>query len=165
MWFGAWDIADNLAWKISGTSMWIFSDGGATERHVDPFGVLPYGLWFLPAITDECEPKKSIEPILHLPWAAFTWEHGFEVEANQNPHLIGGIVEGSNNCPLCNHISFVHFIYLEIFRLEFSGRFLKFEREIRLNASKILICSQDFPLWKFWGRWDEQLYCCSKELC
>lgn len=77
-----------------GSGVWFSGHRGATKRDDDPSRVLPNGLWFLQTITVKCEPKKPIEPILHLPGAAFTREHGFEVEADQDSHLIGGIVGG-----------------------------------------------------------------------
>ncbi|THG23430.1 hypothetical protein TEA_025990 [Camellia sinensis var. sinensis] len=72
----------------SGSGMWVDGDRGAAPCHADTDGMLPHGIWLLPAISVQCQPKKSIEPDFHLSRAFLTREYGLEVKANKNTNLL-----------------------------------------------------------------------------
>ncbi|CAL5431842.1 unnamed protein product [Camellia sinensis] len=70
------------------SGMWVDGDRGAAPCHADTDGMLPHGIWLLPAISVQCQPKKSIEPDFHLSRAFLTREYGLEVKANKNTNLL-----------------------------------------------------------------------------
>ena len=50
----------------AGSSVWINGNRGAASCHVNTNGVLSHGIWLVQAIQVECQPKKSLEPIMHF---------------------------------------------------------------------------------------------------
>ncbi|KAG5524711.1 hypothetical protein RHGRI_031401 [Rhododendron griersonianum] len=75
------------------SGMWINSDGGAAPCHVDTIGIFPHGIWLLPAISVQCQPKKPIEPDIHFAGAFLTREHGLEVKTDKNANVGSGLKE------------------------------------------------------------------------
>lgn len=64
---------------------------GAAPCYANTNGILSHGIWFVQTIQVECQPKKSIESILHFSRALFTREYGLEIETNKDANFCGNI--------------------------------------------------------------------------
>ena len=73
---------DWRVWGHTGSGMWVNGDRGAAPCYVNTIGVLPHGIWLVPAISIKCQPKEPLESILHCPGTSLTRKYGPKVETN-----------------------------------------------------------------------------------
>ncbi|KAI8565422.1 hypothetical protein RHMOL_Rhmol03G0258000 [Rhododendron molle] len=77
------DYVAHTQQKIS-PGLWIGGNGRATTCDVGTNGVFPHGLRIIQAVPVQRQPKESPQPVVHLPRASLSREHGLKAETYQD---------------------------------------------------------------------------------
>ncbi|KAI8565425.1 hypothetical protein RHMOL_Rhmol03G0258000 [Rhododendron molle] len=70
--------------SVPGPGLWIGGNGRATTCDVGTNGVFPHGLRIIQAVPVQRQPKESPQPVVHLPRASLSREHGLKAETYQD---------------------------------------------------------------------------------